>query len=467
MKRSRMMLMTLGVGLGAISCAATTPAHTPDQNATPRAGVFRPLAAGLLTYGQHEPNGLSAVNYLYGPNGTWKALTEVEYIWNYYSQYATSTHPFDKTALINYADGSRHTTTRDANGHLLLDFNNDGELDAVGGGSAFHEHNAQSVAGVTQGLPFTNFWFDDNFLARYMSSAYGKAAPNGLWEPTDYTRWRILDGNTTSWTPYNSDYFDTLALDGLYHLSNGNASTAIAKWDRMLAKSGVTYDAANQQVQYPNIVENYHLGLFKILTEQLLTHAALSSNKRDELVQHAVDQRSALLSSQEYSGATPIGWRSSITDANSLINTESVAVGALALGAGAQLSFEVGYSPMSNSNNNYFLRSYHVLSAVESLSSAGFMSYGPYRTLPTGNYSAAYLLRSPAPSGTMATVSVYDSNSGSLLATKNLNASDFSSNNRWTKVSLDFATGNNSNSLEFRIYWHDTANMDAAYIQVR
>jgi len=462
MKRLKFALF--GVGLGLMACSGNT---TPAVLATLDSGVLRPQSAGQFKYGQHEPNGLAAVSYIYGPNGTWKPLTNVEYIWNYYPQYATANHPYDKDTLINYANGSHQTTVRDANGHLLLDFNNDGELDVTGGGSAFHEHNAQGVGGATNGLPFTNFWFDDNFLARYMSTAYGKTAPNGLWEPTDYTRWRIMDGNTTSWTPYNSDYFDTLALDGLYHLSSGNSSVALAKWDRMLAKSGATYDAATQQERYPNIVENYHLGLFKILTEQLLLHATLSSDERNKLVQHAVHLRSALLGIQEYSGSTPIGWRSSITDANSLINTESVVVAALALGAGGKATFEVGRFPMSHSDSNYFLRLYNVLSAVKSLSSAGLMAYGPYRNFPTGSYTADYLLRSPTPVGKMATVDVYDSNSSALLATREVNAGDFSGDNTWTKVSLSFSTGNSNNSLEFRIYWYDTASMDAAYIQVR
>jgi hypothetical protein len=456
-------LMLLGVGLGLIACTTNTftgQIPTPDP-------VVQPLGAGQFSYGQHEPNGLAAVNYIYGPDGTWKALTHVKYIWNYYPQYATSNHPFNRTALINFANGSHQTTTRDANGHLLLDFNNNGELDVTSGGFAFHEHNAKGVGGATNGLPFTNFWFDDNWLARYMSNAYGTAAPTGLWQPTDFNRWSIMDGNTTNWTPYNSDYFDTLAFDGLYYLSSGNSSAAIAKWDRMLAKSGATYDAANQQDTYPNITENYHMGLFKILTEQLLLHAALNSDKRNELIQHAVHQRSAILSNQEYSGSTPIGWRTSITDPNSLINTETVSVAVLALGAAAKWTFEVGRLPMSSNNNNYFLRPYNVLSAVNSLSSAGHMAFGPYRNFPTGTYTADYLLRAPAPSGKMATVDVYDSNSGALLATRDVNASDFEAGNTWTKISLGFSTDNGNNSLEFRIYWYNTANMDAAYIQVR
>jgi hypothetical protein len=459
MKPFRLMMLVAGICLSA--CSTSSPLgqiETPDP-------VIQPRAAGQFKYGQHEPNGLAGVNYIYGPNGTWKQLTNVEYIWNYYPQYATANHPFDKTTLINYANGTHQTTVRDANGHLLFDFNNNLELDTNGSGFAFHEHNAKAVGGATQGLPFTNFWFDDNWLARYMSNAYGRTPPNGLWEPTDFTRWRIMDGNTISWTPYNSDYYDTLALDGLYHLSSGNSTTAIAKWDRILAKSGAVYDPSTQQDRYPNIAEAYHLGLFRILTEQLLQYGTLTVTKRNQLIQHSVQQRSILLSRQEYSGSTPLGWRDLITDSTSLMNTENIAVGILALGTGGKRAYEVGRSPMS-SNNNYFLRPYNVLSAVKSLSSAGHMAYGPYRNFATGSYTADYLLRAPIPVGKMATVDVYDSNSGALLATRDVNASDFVGN-AWSKISLGFSTSNPNNRLEFRIYWYNTANMDAAYIQIR
>jgi hypothetical protein len=422
-------------------------------------------AAPLFTYGQHEPNGLAAVNYIYGPNGTWKPLTNVTYYWNFYSQYATSNHPFNKTELIKQANGSQQTTARDANGYLLLDFNNNGEIDTNSGGSAFCEHNGKGVGGQTKTTPFTQFWFDDNWLARHMSNAYGRTPPNGLWSPSGFTRWRIMDGNTTQWTPYNSQYFDTLALDGLYHLARGDTNNAVAKWNQMLANSGATYDAANQQDRYPNLIENYHLSLFKILTEKLLLHGNLDSGKRAELVQHAVTQRSILMQHQEYEGGKLIAWRGS-NDPVTLINTENASLGSMALGSGGKWTFEVGRAPMSNANNRYFLRPYNVLSAVTGLSSAGFMAYGPYRKFPIGSYQVDYLLRAPNPFGSMATLDVYDSNSGAILATRTVNASEFAKG-IWNRFTLSFSTNNNYNSLEFRLYWHNTANMDAAYIQVR
>ena len=61
---------------------------------------------------------------------------------------------------------SVQTTCRDANAHLLLDFDHDGELDlASSTGFAFHEHAGRGEFNELKGLPFTNFWFDDNSLA--------------------------------------------------------------------------------------------------------------------------------------------------------------------------------------------------------------------------------------------------------------------------------------------------------------
>jgi hypothetical protein len=82
------------------------------------------------TYGRHFPFGGEAVSYIYGPHGTFRNLTEITYLYNYYEQYATSKHPYNKDKLIAMSNGSLpYTTCRDANGHLLLDFNHDGEID--------------------------------------------------------------------------------------------------------------------------------------------------------------------------------------------------------------------------------------------------------------------------------------------------------------------------------------------------
>lgn len=99
----------------------------------------------------------------------WKPLDAgIEYIWNYYDfpKPLPPKHPYDKDELISYSNGSFYTTCRDANAHLLLDFDHDGELDLSSStGFAFHEHAGRGEFNELKGLPFTNFWFDDNSLA--------------------------------------------------------------------------------------------------------------------------------------------------------------------------------------------------------------------------------------------------------------------------------------------------------------
>jgi hypothetical protein len=418
-------------------------------------------------YGQHYPNGDAAVAYLYGPEGTWKFLSNVEYIWNYYPQYATPNHPYDPGALISYANGTRMTTTRDAHGHLLLDLNDDGEIDVRGGSHAFHEHNGKGINGQQAANPFTNFWHDDNWVARYVSIAYGRPHPYGLSPYRGFNRWAILAGDASAWQLYNADFYDTLALDGLYFLAAGDVNGALANWERMVSKTGHFYDWNNQRFVYPGIRDNYHLGLFRILTEKLIDSGGTPPDRLGELRQHSVALRSAILSNQERNGTTSLGWRTGIGDTVSLINTETTAVNTLALAADSKFVFEAGRAPLFMNNKNYFLRPHNVLSAVNGLSVAGHMTHGPYWNFPTGSYQVEFLLRAPAPLGLMASLDVYDASTGQFLAQTHVYASSMSPGNQWTSVALDFFVGNPGNSLEFRTYWHGGPNMDVAYIRVR
>lgn len=89
---------------------------------------------------------------------------------------------------------------------MLFDFNQDGELDLeypAAGAFAFMEHSGRGVNNELFGNPFSNFWFDDNSLAKYMALSYMDAVPSGLHEYDDFTRWRIIGGNWTNWTPYS------------------------------------------------------------------------------------------------------------------------------------------------------------------------------------------------------------------------------------------------------------------------
>jgi hypothetical protein len=429
-----------------------------------------PVFATTLTYGRHYPNGSAAVDYLYGVDGTWKDMTNIQYTYNFYSQYGTVNHPYNPGALIQEAK-TNNRTCRDANGHLLLDFNHDGEIDTSNGGFAFHEHNGKGINGSSLGSPFLNFWFDDNWLTRNMSVAYGKSTPNGLSQYTDFSRWSVMDGATAYFTPYGGAYFDQLALDGLYYFNLGQITNAVNKWDAIKNSSGAAWDGSNQRYTYNNINEVYHLGLWLTLSANLMDDTRVAAAKRVEILQHYVSGRSLLLSWQEkLNGTGPLlGWRSDINSTSSLINTETVSCCVLGLGANAKYLFEAGKSPLSyNTNKNYFLRSHNVLSAAkEGGSQPGYMSYGPYWNFPTGSYTIDFLVRAPGPSGNMISIDVYDSNSGRVLASRTVAAGEFNSGNQWTKCALGFSTSNINNSLEFRCYWNGTANMDLAFLRLK
>jgi hypothetical protein len=469
--------------LGVVACGggSTTPRDAPGALDAPGASDAPADAAcaadlhlgsaggGAFGYGQHYPNGAAAVAYAYGPDGTWKAMSPLVYATNYYQACATSAHPYDRSALIAYADGTHFATAGDANCHLLCDGNHDGNVDQPDCGHAFHEHAGKGVGGAATGTPFTVFWFDDNWLARYMSQAYAMPLPDGLSDYTDFTRWRILGGDRTNWTPYGSSEFDTLALDGLYALAGGDVAGAQSKWNAILTKSNASYDDATQRFLYPAIAENYHMGLFKILTDQLMGDPGVDTATRLLLVQHSEALRSNILDQQEHAASGPIGWRSDRTQTGSLINIESIAVEVLALGARATAVFEPGVPPMTADPNGYFVRPYHAISAVAGTSTAGMLARGPRIQAPPGSYIATFMVRVPQPSGAapIATLDVYDAISGTVLASRDVIAADLATSNQWTALAVAVTAPAGCNALELRLHWAGTTNLDLGSIRFR
>jgi hypothetical protein len=295
-----------------------------------------------------------------------------------------------------------------------------------------------------------------------MSEAYGRPLPFGLSAYTDFNRWQILAGNTTAWTPYGADFFDTLALDGLYWLARGQASTALAKWTRMRDKSGATYDGGARRYRYPAITENYHVGLFKVLTEQLLGGGAAGA-ATGELTQHAVSLRSAVIENQQ-PGA---GWTSNVVPGGSLMNIESLAVGVLALGAAATTTYGAGQPPLHSAPNGYEFHADGVLSARVGTAQPGHMTFGPYARFPVGSSTVDFVLRSAGAVGPVARVDVYDANAGRILAARDVTVADLGGAGRWGRAAVPVAIANAGNSLELRTWWYGGADLDVAEIRVR
>lgn len=422
-------------------------------------------------YGRHIPAGEEAVNYIYSDSeGTWKYIDDLNYIWNYYEHFATDTHPFDREALIAAADGNTLFTARDANGYLLCDFNKNLEIDPDERhcGYAFHEHSGKGVNGTSRGNPFSQFWLDDNWLARYMSEAYGRPHPNGIVaHPDTFMRWRILGADSTNWFPYNSDHFDTLALDGLYFITRGDLSNAIRVWNRSLEKSLAIYINDLQQYEYPGIHENYHMGLWKIFTEMILDEN-IESNLRHRVIQHAVSLRSQILNNQEKDDkGNRFGWISNIGVYTSLINTEGVSVNSLALGANSKLVFEADSSPMSV-GNGFFKREYHAVSAVVGLSFPGYLSFGPNIPLPSGSYTIQFCLRAPNPINNIAVVDIFDVTDSRVIRSMVLGINHFQAvPNQWNLIEMAVSISAEMHSYEFRTYWNGKSNLDISYVRVK
>lgn len=445
--------------------------------------AFRQPASAFAAfqYGRHYPNGVAAVEYIYSSEGTFKPLSSVTYGFNYYPECHTTAHQYGRQWLINNVTGSFQATALDADGHLLLDFNHDGEIDVTSGGSAFQEHNARGAGNAQVGQPFNMFWFDDNWLARYMAQAYGRQQPDGLHDygppgagaegtcdPDIRTRWRILGGDTR-WRPYNGDQFDRLALDGLYHLALGDLQAAVNKWRAILDKSGYFYDFHTGVHEYPEFHENYHIGLFKILTEQLIASGQLGTYWESQLIQHSVDLRGVIVASQQRDATHRYltGWTSGRPAGTHIMNTESIAINSLALGAGARTAFVPGQAPMFAQPNGYVSDATGVLSADDLTATRGHMTYGPYLEYPAGTYTVDFVVRAFGPSGTVADLDVYDARAGRILAQRSITSTALGSEGRWVRVSLPITVGATPNQLEFRTWWHGNSPFQIAEIRVR
>jgi hypothetical protein len=432
--------------------------------------------APLFAYGRHYPNGASAVQYVYHPqNGTFKYMTKPEYIWNYYENYATAQHPFNRDALIQYASTDGHTTTcRDANGHLLLDFTHSGEIDPTARGSAFHEHNGRGENGTIRGPGFQNFWFDDNSLARVMSAAYNMSLPYGLSQYTDFTRWQIMDGNDQNWIPYRKDYIDTLALDGLYFLKH-DQQKSISNYKRILSKSNFKYDQSSQRYVYPGITENYHMGLFLVLTANIYN----TKNRNSDILQHLVSLRSNVISNQQKQGNDLLGWTSSIPAGGSLMNTESISAGILGLGAGSVVTYEAGRALSFCTTCTYFMRPHNVLSAVVGMSSKGYLTEGPYvsywdinpkiQEKCSGGCVVQFFIRVGtrlSPAKEVAVIDVYNSATKAVLQQKVIQSTEFEPN-KWQVFELNFPLDQGADAkFEFRTLWNGEVNMDTAFVRI-
>lgn len=447
-----------GCSGGGDSSPSNVPPPRAEQSVAPTAVPF--------DYGVHEPNGAAAFKYMVGPEGTWREVNTVHYEWNYYAKCAATNRPFDKNALLANADGTRFFTAPDADCNLLWDADADGQVDAIGATQAFHEHNGRGSAGQQLAAPFTNFWFDDNWLARYATRIYGHAAPEGLREAPQ-VRWRILGGDTAGWTRYPDDTFDRRALNGIHDVAIGDFAGATEQWQRVLDEAGVFYDSQTQRYVYTNVDENYHLALLEILTALLMDRSAATAGLNEALIQHWVSLRSNILSRQERRGDELLGWRSSVSDLGSLMNTETMSLNVLALGAGAVAVFEAGQPPLTNEKPTDYIRTAdNVLAARMGAAQPGYMTVGPADTHAAGEYEIQFFMRSGSAAGAVARLEVANAENDTVLASREVMAAELPAG-AWGRQDIRLTLDDSQTRLELRTYWYGTASLDVAAIRIR
>jgi hypothetical protein len=453
-----------------------------------------PPQAGLYRYGINYPYGVGAVDWVYGPDGLWRDVTGLQYWFNRYNEFfiphrvelpnkqgiLAEPHHVNPTGLESQVVTYKQTAL-DVNQHLLFDANpRDFDLDPGVGGNAFFEHNDMGKDGVTGTRPYQVFWFDDNWLARHMAQAYERPRPNGLSEPGDQVRYRILSGDQ-NWTSYThndlaKDHVDRLALDGLYYLSKGPQSTATEIWQKILtvARAALGSDGL---YSYPGLTENYKLGLSKLLADQMLVHhTGLSAADQRVLLLHSVSLRSLIIQNQQRRGGTGplLGWTTAVNlqqEPGSLMNIETLAVNALALGAGAKTVYSAGQAPLqTHASGNYERTPTGLLRAVPGTSSPGHMTFGPNITLAPGNYTADFVMRSTSPvAGTqVANVEVFNArpNAPVVAPIQPVNANQFDGD-RFVRISVPFTVSSTDNSLEYRVWWYGGSPLDVAEIRIR
>ncbi len=149
-----------------------------------------------LKFGRHYPNGEYAVLYCYRNKGFWKPLTNLNYGYNKYSS-GTVNHPFNLVGFNAAINQGQYLTAKDLDGHLLGDFDLDGELDPEArNGWAFHSHNSRDSGdnNVSSIKKEYTFWYDLNYLGREIANIYGTDRPYGLGSYTDKHKYGFISG---------------------------------------------------------------------------------------------------------------------------------------------------------------------------------------------------------------------------------------------------------------------------------
>jgi len=420
-------------------------------------------------YGIDIPNGLSAVKYIYGPEGTWKHIDRLHYGYNYYKACADAhRHPYNRLELIQEANGSKAYTAGDGNCHLLFHTTSN-EIQYNVNAYAFEEHNGRGADGKTLGNPFSNFWYDDNWLARYMSTAYSKPMPAGLTYYAGFIRWKIIGGDIEKWIVYHNDEkaVDLLALNGLYYLLINEPFNAFLKFNTIISLSGSKYNNTTKQYDFSNMHDVYYYGLALILVTKLIDYAKLPQNVHNALIPYALSLRSHLLLLQQKKNGYLISWLSG-DDPDNLINTETTASSVLGLSTDSLYTFEIGAMEVPGSKTIINNKNNSIIATPKKTKVGTIAETTPVMFLlnHSHEYRAIFYLRGTKPDvvgAVIGTLNVIGPNAQILLS-KNmyLRSED---GRTWTREVISIPVYKNE-KLSFSIKWTGHNTLETSFIRI-
>lgn len=420
-------------------------------------------------FGIDIPNGLAAVNYIYGPEGTWRHIDGLRYRYNYYKSCSDSAagHPYNRAELVKEANGSKFYTAGDGDCHLLFHAYGD-TIQRYVNAYAFEEHNGRGAGGKILGNPFSNFWYDDNWLAHYMSSAYSKSTPAGLTMYSGFVRWKIIDGSTHGWTLYHNDQraVDLLALNGLYYFAVHEPFNAFLKFNTIISLSGAAYNRVTKQYDFTRMQTVYYYGLALILVTKLMDSRGLPHNVQGALVPYALSLRAHLLQLQQKKDGHFISWLSG-DSAHDLINTETTVSAVLGLSTDAFYTFEADGMAVA-ARGEIINRKNNTIIAIPGKTKIGAIA----RTVPVSflygshHYKAVFYLRgnkADVVGAHIGRVNVVGA-SGETLFSQDivLNCSD---SKTWTREVISIPVHDNG-KLSFTVIWAGHNTLQVSLIRI-
>ena len=414
--------------------------------------------------GRNNPFGVKAVTYMYSSDGFWKPLKNLDYTWDKYIAGNQNQTPGSQPHYLNPYEFDKaiqkgqYLTCLDSEGHLLTDFNMDGEIDSnAQSGYAFHSHNAKTGGNINHGTikPEYSFFYDDNYLGRIIASTYGTDIPFGLPLYSTKTKWDILTGRNAPSYLYigeasmvkASDY----ALNGIYNLDKNQIASATSIYNSLITFLSPTYNFSISvwEFSFQNLSSNYELALTLIFVSFYY-----NTTRDSNALQYMISLRSIVLTRQQQSttvysaSVVKTGW---INDAGVLAFKET-ALAIIALGVGFDLTFEYNFFPIVGNPGGGRGVQIQNHQRVTSVSQGGWFDFGPYIDFPLGVVNAEFYMRcvSGLPSVK------FDTNDNSNGIHNNVILITITTcDTNWTLVQLpNFNIVAAPNQLEFRVSGH-------------